>query len=277
VRNTAINRIDVRFRLYSPSQTNGTLLVQMWRGTDRTHLVLESRQNIADLASQPIATYYFAPEKNAPGQTYLWEISAEANMPHTGTSVCLQTDGQPAISAYGVDWAQVYEGETYVFERLTPMPRAYTVYAAEFIPEDAATIHRLLADAFDLRNTAIVADAVSLPAATSRLSTQAEIISYQPSQVTIRATALAPGLLVLADQFYPGWKVYVDGYPADIVRTNLLMRGVVLSPGEHQVVYKFAPDSLFAGMGLSLAGLIIVLGLLTFPSLRRRPSAQQTI
>jgi hypothetical protein len=271
VRTAAINRLDVQFRLYPSSQANGTLLVRLWQGTDRARLVLESRKNVAELANQPTATFYFAPEKNAPGQTYTWEISSEASVPHTGAGVCLQTDGQPALSVYGVNWAQVYEGETYVFERLAPLPRAYTVYAAESVSDDATTIRRLLDEAFDLRNTAIVASAVDMPTTADRLSTPAEVTSYEPNQVTIKATALAPGLLVLEDQFYPGWIAYVDGHPASIVRTNLLMRGVALPPGEHQIVFQFSPHSLYTGMGISLAGLALTLGLMVAPGLRRHP------
>ena len=43
----------------------------------------------------------------------------------------------------------------------------------------------------------------------------------------------------------------VDGVPAPIWPTNLLFRGVVVPPGEHQVTFRFRPRSWRLGLGLS--------------------------
>ena len=40
---------------------------------------------------------------------------------------------------------------------------------------------------------------------------EAQIVSYEPERVEIEATSRGPGLLVLSDLHYPGWKAEVDG------------------------------------------------------------------
>jgi hypothetical protein len=69
-----------------------------------------------------------------------------------------------------------------------------------------------------------------------------------------------PGLLILSDTYYPGWKVTVDGQPAQLLRTNYALRGVYLSTGKHQVVFRFAPHSL--QLGLVSTGTTLFVGLI---------------
>jgi uncharacterized membrane protein YfhO len=64
------------------------------------------------------------------------------------------------------------------------------------------------------------------------------------------------GLLVLADSYYPGWKVYVDGQESQVIPTNLTMRGVILSQGQHSVEFVYQPDLLW--IGLAIAGLTLI-------------------
>jgi uncharacterized membrane protein YfhO len=78
---------------------------------------------------------------------------------------------------------------------------------------------------------------------------------------------------VLADAWYPGWRVTVDGNPAALHRTNLLFRGVELSPGRHVVIFAYEPRSWDVGRAISLvtlAALALVLLGTAVLSLRRR-------
>jgi len=96
------------------------------------------------------------------------------------------------------------------------------------------------------------------------------IIRYEPARVEIAARLARPGLVVLCDQFYPGWQVEVETAGqgrrgATIVRTNRVMRGVWLPAGEHWLVFRYRPASVFWGAlvsGLGWLGLAaaVVLG-----------------
>jgi hypothetical protein len=79
-----------------------------------------------------------------------------------------------------------------------------------------------------------------------------------PNRVTIRAALNAPGYLVLADTWYPGWRVTVDDQPAEMLRANYAFRAVHLPDGEHVVEMVYRPASVLVGGVVSLAAVILV-------------------
>lgn len=87
------------------------------------------------------------------------------------------------------------------------------------------------------------------------------IVSYKPEAVEIEVKLAATGYLVLTDAWYPGWEATVDGEPVAVQRADLLFRAVALDAGPHRVVFTFRPVSLRVGMGLSLAGLLVLVAI----------------
>jgi uncharacterized membrane protein YfhO len=77
----------------------------------------------------------------------------------------------------------------------------------------------------------------------------------------VRARASDRGLLVLADTWFPGWRARVDGRDAPIVRTDQLLRGVVIGAGRHTVEFTYVPWSWRAGWIVSLLAAIGLLAL----------------
>jgi hypothetical protein len=97
---------------------------------------------------------------------------------------------------------------------------------------------------------------------------------YDPLRVEIDADLSSPGLVVLSDQFYPGWQLTVstaDQPPREtpILRTNRVLRGAWLPPGRHRLVYEYRPTSVLLGATLSALGLVLA-GLLVWRSKRAR-------
>jgi hypothetical protein len=72
----------------------------------------------------------------------------------------------------------------------------------------------------------------------------AQIVSWQPDRVEVEVDSVQPGVLVLHEAYYPGWFVEVDGRPARMLRANVLFRGVEVSEGRHNVVFRFQPFAL---------------------------------
>jgi hypothetical protein len=87
------------------------------------------------------------------------------------------------------------------------------------------------------------------------------ITRYEPQRVELVASLQHPGLVILADTYYPGWKLTIDGQPAPIYRTNRLMRGAAVKAGRHTLVYTYDPDSFRIGGALSVVGLLALTAL----------------
>jgi uncharacterized membrane protein YfhO len=60
-------------------------------------------------------------------------------------------------------------------------------------------------------------------------------------------------VLVLADNWYPGWQATLDGKPIDIVRADAAIRGVALPAGSHRIEMRYRPARLGWATALTLA------------------------
>lgn len=81
------------------------------------------------------------------------------------------------------------------------------------------------------------------------------VTRYEPERVELDAVLERPGLVVLADVYYPGWSLTIDGEPAPIYRANRMMRGAAVKSGKHHLVYVYSPLSFRIGLFLSVTGL----------------------
>jgi hypothetical protein len=138
-------------------------------------------------------------------------------------------------------------------------PRAFMVHQVRRVPDLAEALRLLGGGGFDIRRTATVQVAPDEPDRIGELAGapgQARIREYRSSRVTVETSAAGRQLLVLTDMNYPGWRVYVDARPADIIMTDGIFRGVAVPAGEHTVDFRFEPAGMRAGGALSLACLI---------------------
>ena len=84
---------------------------------------------------------------------------------------------------------------------------------------------------------------------------------YASDRLSVRFELAGRGLLVLLEQFYPGWEARVDGQPRPIVPVAGLFRGVEVAEGEHLLEMRYNPGLLTLGWAVSLltlAGLLMV-------------------
>ena len=99
---------------------------------------------------------------------------------------------------------------------------------------------------------------------------RARITRYAPEEVEVNAALQEPGLLVLSDLHYPGWKAEVDGRDVPIERVDYALRGVPLNAGNHLVVFRYEPLSWRLGWIVSLLGLALLAGAVVAGLLARR-------
>ena len=51
------------------------------------------------------------------------------------------------------------------------------------------------------------------------------VTNPSPQRVELRARLTRPGLVILSDVFYPGWRLTIDGQETPVLRANRMMRG----------------------------------------------------
>jgi uncharacterized membrane protein YfhO len=74
--------------------------------------------------------------------------------------------------------------------------------------------------------------------------------------VTIDANLTRRGIVVLGDNWFPGWKASVDGKDVDVERVDYVLRGTVVDRGHHRIEYRYQPASWRIGWIVSLLALL---------------------
>jgi hypothetical protein len=74
-----------------------------------------------------------------------------------------------------------------------------------------------------------------------------------------RVTTTEADYLVIADPSYPGWKATLDGKPAKIELIDGVLPAIKVTPGTHELTYRYEPTSVKVGASLTLAGLLLTL------------------
>ena len=147
------------------------------------------------------------------------------------------------------------------FDGALPRARLYSQWQVQ--TNDASTLETLAKREFDPQATVIV-NAPIAPSAAALGQAAGEVItqSYRPKEIRLTAQAASDSVLLLNDHWSAHWRVTVDGQPSELLRCNYVMRGVRLSPGSHEVVFRFQPPMTW--LYVSLASLLGGFGLLGF-------------
>jgi uncharacterized membrane protein YfhO len=89
------------------------------------------------------------------------------------------------------------------------------------------------------------------------------------NRVVLKTQAEMESLLVLSDTYYPGWRVAVDGEPADIEPHPPVFRAVELRNGRHTVEWQYDPASFRIGLFISLLAASLLAAVCAESSWRR--------
>jgi hypothetical protein len=92
-------------------------------------------------------------------------------------------------------------------------------------------------------------------------SPDGEVLSIEDkaNTLTVNVQVEADGWLVLADSFYPGWSVTLDGVPGEIHQANTAFRAVSVPAGTQMVRFEYHPWWLWPGLLISLVSLVLLL------------------
>ncbi|MBD5306229.1 MAG: YfhO family protein [Bacteroides sp.] len=103
--------------------------------------------------------------------------------------------------------------------------------------------------------------------------------SYAPNRLTYRYRSAAPAVAVFSEVYFPwGWTATVDGAESAIGRVDYVLRALRLPAGEHEVEFRFDPQSLKTTNTISLASvgviyLLVIMALVCFAIAWRRRSS----
>jgi hypothetical protein len=103
----------------------------------------------------------------------------------------------------------------------------------------------------------------------ARRTTALDLTRFQQTRIEGKVLLEKKSVLVVQTPFDRGWHAVQDGQPAEVLKVDVGLLGVVLDAGEHKVELNYRNPYLAAGMAVSLASLLILAaGVWRWPRLR---------
>ncbi|MDB4969707.1 MAG: conserved rane protein of unknown function [Myxococcales bacterium] len=161
-----------------------------------------------------------------------------------------------------------------VWHNVDAYPRAFVVYRAQRVDGEAAAARAVAERSWKPSRVAIVEEAVDLPAPDGSPSplatTPVRFVREGPTTLTLEVPLERPGMLIITEPWYPGWRVTVDGKPATLHRVDYALRGVRLDAGTHEVDFEITSMPLRAGAVVTMLALLVAGAVNGWDARRRR-------
>jgi len=160
------------------------------------------------------------------------------------------------------DQIEVFTGQSglKVYEMPGALPRVWSVHDVASVESENQIVPAFENPQLDLRHTALFwRETPKLDPCPGE--DQVSLTSSDFNSVVIQADMRCRGMVVLSDNYYPGWDATVDGKPARIWEAYTVIRGVEVDAGAHRIEMRYQPASFRWGAGLLVISVLGLVGL----------------
>ena len=191
-------------------------------------------------------------------------------VPPPGSS---RTAGETAGTAYSLAYQ---DQDVLIYQKKEVYPPAFVVHDLMDASSFNQALDLLANPELDLSRMAVVEN---FPADLQGLieknrqenpSGLAEVKRVDSDSLAVEVETDSPGRLILSEQYYPGWRAYVDGKETHIYPVDGILRGIFLDKGQHTVRFEYRPLSFLIGLIVTIVSLLGTVACLVYFS--RRPS-----
>ncbi|MDW8297430.1 MAG: hypothetical protein RMJ97_11170, partial [Raineya sp.] len=92
------------------------------------------------------------------------------------------------------------------------------------------------------------------------------LVKHSPNEMAYEFEANSPQMVVFSEIYYrmgeSGWQAYLDDKPADYLKVNYALRGMIVPAGKHTIHFRFEPKVYHEGEKLALLSSILMILLL---------------
>lgn len=143
--------------------------------------------------------------------------------------------------------SEIYElfwqiGAWQVYENKEALPRIFLTSDYLVEKNEEKIIQKIFNKNFDLK-TLILEEKPSTKIETSGKG-KLEFKNYGPNNIKILVNTAAPQLLFISDNYYPGWKAFVDEKETKIYRAHYSFRAIIVPGGNHEITFIYKPTFL---------------------------------
>jgi len=147
----------------------------------------------------------------------------------------------------------------WVYQLTDAIPRAWFAKNVETVEENGLW-NNLIDESFDPLKTAYITESIE------DIKNGNSVIQYSkftPNNILINTKSDTDGFLVISEVHYPlRWKAFIDDESVDTYEVNGIIRGLVVSPGEHTIEFKYDKTVFNKGLLIAIISTIFALGLI---------------
>jgi hypothetical protein len=81
------------------------------------------------------------------------------------------------------------------------------------------------------------------------------------NRIVLEVELERPGILILNEPFFPGWRALDGDAELPVLRANVLFRALALGVGDHRIALEFSPVAWRLGWWISVAAAVVTAGL----------------
>lgn len=116
---------------------------------------------------------------------------------------------------------------------------------------------------FNLSKEAIITDnAKNIVLSVSNSINKVEMLEYSNNKIVFNVQTPDAGVLVLKERYSPDWSVSINGEKKELLKANLLFRGVYVEAGDNNIVFEFTPTMKYAYITIVSWALFIVISII---------------
>jgi hypothetical protein len=146
---------------------------------------------------------------------------------------------------------------------------AWLVTQVEWADSDSAATAALSDPAWNPMELVILVGDEIVPESVPAVSGRVTLAKNLPTERRYQVSSDSPAYLVMAETWYPGWSVTVNGQRTDLERANLAFQAVRVPAGQSEVVLSYRVNHFSAGAAISMIGLFAAFGLFLAPGVWR--------
>lgn len=171
--------------------------------------------------------------------------------------VAASTTDAPLFVSHGMH-ALASRGDQTLFSNPGRLGYAWVNHSVRAVASEQEAFDYVMNGGFDPRREVVLEEAPRgryATAADPPITVPSSALRFSSTEVELEVDLRRPGVLVVSESAFPGWKALVDGTEHRWLTANYVLRGVELGPGHHRVRFEYRPASVLWGALLSCVGL----------------------
>ena len=135
------------------------------------------------------------------------------------------------------------------------LPRMFCVSSDTVIENDTSCLEYIHNPNFDFSQQVVLSQAVQFNPSSSG---EVTIVEFEPDRIVAEVEAFGPTIVVINDNYTPGWKAYLNEQSIPVIRADYALRAVgIKQAGTYTLEMIYQPNSVKTGLIITIGAIVL--------------------